>query len=731
MAGLFLTMNSQEKIYFHILNFLRALFLCTLVWILNKLLPLGVNLPLLYIGIYISTYLASSLSFTKVRLSTLFLGAFIFYVLYKLIIIFINFFSFEKNAQILATTILTEQLNLILIFSFIGLISAFLFWRYPIVVILETVLLTVGLVSAFSPHRNYRFDQFPLLTDWAWNFDVSHLQLLVILGALSFVLITAYILLATLPGKPIPAIMNNERQLLMQKTKPLWLLTFFGIFSLILFLISNATYNAHSSSVLSNGVRQESGEGMSPLDFHSSLGSSSQPAALVRLEGDYANNPNSPMLYFREAALSKYDGKKFVIASKNQDSDVSFASPGEFFENKNIPLVLHREPINQSIYLLSKHKLAFSLDYPISLVRLKIPKDNKKFKTAYRAYSMVPTYPKSVLDSANLRNPNWSESELKNYLETSKDERYLNLAEEITKTETSEIDKVFKMIEYLNKNAIYTLTPNHEVEKDGDPTATFLFGDKRGYCVHFAHATTYMLRSLGIPARIGTGYLTDLSQARDGHILLRMNDRHAWAEIFVNDIGWIPVDTQPEQVENHGETPVDMNLLEELMGFLEPGEEILPEDTLEDENINSQLEKSALDINPKSLLWILALTALSFMLTKLFLRFSWILPSNLETKLKRAYRAIGSYLEDLSIPREVAETRYEYMKRVSEELDMEILKLTPILNKTNYSNNKKISEDIISITKSDFKKLKNMGILNRFISLLNPTSVISFLRGEI
>ena len=38
-------------------------------------------------------------------------------------------------------------------------------------------------------------------------------------------------------------------------------------------------------------------------------------------------------------------------------------------------------------------------------------------------------------------------------------------------------------------------------------TAAFLFGNFTGYCVHSAHASVYLWRSLGLPARIGTGYL--------------------------------------------------------------------------------------------------------------------------------------------------------------------------------------------------------------------------------
>jgi hypothetical protein len=81
-----------------------------------------------------------------------------------------------------------------------------------------------------------------------------------------------------------------------------------------------------------------------------------------------------------------------------------------------------------------------------------------------------------------------------------------------------------------------------------DPTLDFLFGDRTGYCVHFAHSAVFLWRSLGIPARISAGYHSDESNRRGGStILLRGGDAHAWPELYVTGYGWIVLDIAAER----------------------------------------------------------------------------------------------------------------------------------------------------------------------------------------
>ena len=72
----------------------------------------------------------------------------------------------------------------------------------------------------------------------------------------------------------------------------------------------------------------------------------------------------------------------------------------------------------------------------------------------------------------------------------------------------------------------------------------FLEQSQEGYCVHFATAAAVMYRALGIPARYASGYrvtVTEDSMITD----VTDQDTHAWAEVYLSGLGWIPVETTP------------------------------------------------------------------------------------------------------------------------------------------------------------------------------------------
>jgi transglutaminase-like putative cysteine protease len=66
-------------------------------------------------------------------------------------------------------------------------------------------------------------------------------------------------------------------------------------------------------------------------------------------------------------------------------------------------------------------------------------------------------------------------------------------------------------------------------------TADQAFRDKRGVCQDFAHIFIASARSVGVPARYVSGYylLTDRIAQEAGH---------AWAEVYIDGIGWVAFD---------------------------------------------------------------------------------------------------------------------------------------------------------------------------------------------
>ena len=716
-----------QNLSFYLSIVLRSVLFCSIILFIDYLVPLGTNPWILNLAAIFGILGGSLFAFSRLRGSGYVAFLLLLYLAFDLTTKAVSLLpSSAKSSVFLAHSLSLHGNLLLLCFTTAGL-STWLFWYYRHTITLEILLLSGTIVYFFSGHRNFRFDTPKLVNTLAWNFGLGNLSMLIVLGALASLFLVLYLFISTLPSRPFASPTKQSQH----RFAPRALGGFFMLLCVVGLVIgvSQQVHNHYSSVVLTrtaNGVGQEKEEGLSPLGFHSALGTSNQPAAIVRLEGDYAENPFLPMLYLREAALSQFQGQEIVKAAPAYDIDTSFGGPFDsYLGNEDVEL-LQRTPVIQSIYLLTKHENAFAIDYPISITQLKNPSPNR-FQATFKAYSMAPAFPLEDLLTIEVGDSRWSPDERQLYLETHPDPRYAELAAKITTNHLRPAEKAFAMVQYLNANAIYTLSPNHDTPPGEDPVASFLFGDMRGYCVHFAHATVYMLRSLGIPSRIGTGYLTDLSQSKDGHILLRMADRHAWAEIYFEGKGWIPFDTQPTQVESHAVTDVDMSLLEELMDLLGPSEEVLPEETLENEE--NVYEEARVYIPS---LQDIALVALALLLLILlgnsFLYLSWLLPSSLHRKLFRLHRMCLTTLFNLGYRRIPGETRHEFQERIGQELQGKLLVSTDMINTVKYRPNSPLkASQLKEITVKELKTLSVIPPLKRLLSFLNPSALFSWL----
>jgi hypothetical protein len=659
---------------------IRALILSTLVFFFDYLEDLGTSPFALSLAIFIGTFIGFRLAksrLTNLAIYLIITGLSLIFYFLKNITITLLLPFFDQALKLDAHILHAELFSLAVILA--GL-SSFSICRSRNVLTAETMLFVFGFIYFFSSHRQFNFQSPHILGTLAWNFAISPLALLTILGVLLLILVLFYLSfsdpLYSRESKFAEDPEKQESSPIKASGKKNWIATSSPLLVLcsILLIIGNLIYmhyQVQAKDRTSMGVGQGKTENQSPLGFNSALGASNQPTAVVRLEGDYSNNPLSPSLYLRETALSLYNGTEMVAAGTAFDLDVPTVAPDSHFKAENLPIYDYRMPLQQSIFALTDHKLSFAIDFPTTINPLQNP-DPKRFKAAYKAYSMVPTFDLKKLSANPVGDPEWDQATRMHYLKTNNDARYLELANKITADISDPVAKATALTKFLSDKSIYTLAPGHDLPANGDQTAPYLFGDMRGYCVHFAHALTYLFRSIGIPARIATGYMTDLSQSRDGHILLRMSDRHAWSEIFISDYGWVPFDPKPEQVESHAETPVDMNLLEELMDLLGPGEEILPKDLTKGDLALE--EKSSLPDMPglHNLWYGFIFIIVSLMIAKLYLWFSWILPLGPEQKAKHYYRSLIARIYDLGLRREFAQTREEYRQTVFSKLSIDI-----------------------------------------------------------
>jgi len=85
----------------------------------------------------------------------------------------------------------------------------------------------------------------------------------------------------------------------------------------------------------------------------------------------------------------------------------------------------------------------------------------------------------------------------------------------------------------------YTLEPGVYGINGADE---FWFDRRSGFCEHIASAFVILMRALGIPARIVTGYQGGEVNDVDGYWVLRQSDAHAWTEVWLEGRGWLRVD---------------------------------------------------------------------------------------------------------------------------------------------------------------------------------------------
>jgi hypothetical protein len=128
-------------------------------------------------------------------------------------------------------------------------------------------------------------------------------------------------------------------------------------------------------------------------------------------------------------------------------------------------------------------------------------------------------------------------------LENSRYARTYDLAQRVAAGATTEYDIVRKIGAYLEDNYKYSEdVPRHEF-----PIDAFLFTDKKGYCQHFAGAAALMLRMLGIPVRVVSGFAPGTLDTKTHEYVVTDLDAHSWIEVWFQGIGWVPFDPTPAQ----------------------------------------------------------------------------------------------------------------------------------------------------------------------------------------
>lgn len=67
---------------------------------------------------------------------------------------------------------------------------------------------------------------------------------------------------------------------------------------------------------------------------------------------------------------------------------------------------------------------------------------------------------------------------------------------------------------------------------------------RRGYCEQYSATMAIMARALGIPARVGVGFLPGAKDS-SGSYVVRAHDAHSWPELYFEGAGWVRFEPTP------------------------------------------------------------------------------------------------------------------------------------------------------------------------------------------
>jgi hypothetical protein len=127
-------------------------------------------------------------------------------------------------------------------------------------------------------------------------------------------------------------------------------------------------------------------------------------------------------------------------------------------------------------------------------------------------------------------------------------DRVTRLAEEVAGGEQTPYEQALALQHFLRNSGEFTYDTNVEAGHNDDALERFLFDIQRGYCEQFAVSFAAMARSIGLPTRVAMGFTAGRQDA-NGVFHVTNKDAHAWPEVWLEGIGWMPFEPTPTRFE--------------------------------------------------------------------------------------------------------------------------------------------------------------------------------------
>ncbi|ENX37482.1 transglutaminaseTgpA domain-containing protein [Acinetobacter courvalinii] len=318
---------------------------------------------------------------------------------------------------------------------------------------------------------------------------------------------------------------NQTRNQLKQDIRQI--LKFVGIatpFFILLFIFFPRLPPLWAIPIQQNHATTGISDRMSPGD----IAQLSQSSALAfRVIAPMYDLPGRPELYWRALVLDQYDGSIWSSSFDNQ-------------QLKRIPVSTRRVSY-QYLPADEQANWIMGLEYSIPQERyLQLYQDDsiRPSKLVKRNQPIHLLWLGQTATESVYLSPR--QLELNTRFEQGRDRKAQQLAQALFEQNQKRPEKYLQsVLSWYRKNGFsYTLTPG---TLSGDRIDQFLFSSRKGFCEHYASSFVMMMRYVGIPARVVTGYQGG-QWAPDGQSWeVRQLDAHAWSEVYL-DGKWQRVD---------------------------------------------------------------------------------------------------------------------------------------------------------------------------------------------
>jgi len=278
------------------------------------------------------------------------------------------------------------------------------------------------------------------------------------------------------------------------------------------------------------------------------------PQIVMRVELPDQPDALKDRLYLRGVAFDHYDGRSWSGSTRYRrnldlvgERTYAMRSSGSRVPTSHLPPLrqdILLEAVDTSVLFASPFPEYISGDFAgvqtDTMTGLHLPYP----PVARHRYSVTSREIRVIADDQTASNLEYSDAIRNRYIQLPElSSQVPDLARRVTADARTPYDKMQAVYRHLLNGYRYSL--DIETTSSATPIDDFLFTRKTGYCEHYATAMVIMLRSIGIPSRLVTGFLATEWNDFGKYYTVRQRDAHAWVEVYFPHSGWVTMDPTP------------------------------------------------------------------------------------------------------------------------------------------------------------------------------------------